>query len=76
MASGNFNTQSFRISWVAAIILVQAWMAWIFIKYQVRRYRESTPGKKQPKVKKEKKAEPVANGSSPRAKAAKEKKQD
>jgi len=77
MASGNFNTQSFRISWVAAIILVQAWMAWIFIKYQVRRYRESSPGKKQPKsVKKEKKAEAIANGSSPRAKAAKEKKQD
>jgi translocating chain-associated membrane protein 1 len=78
MASGNFNTQSFRIAWVSAIILVQAWMAWIFIRYQVRRYRESTPGKKQQKsAKKEKKVDgAIPNGSSPRAKAAKEKKQD
>jgi len=76
MASGNVNTQAFRIAWVAGIILVQAWMAWVFIRYQVRRYRESSPPKKQQKEKK-KKQEQVANGSSPKAKAEKkEKKQD
>jgi len=88
MTSGNFNTATFRIAWVSAIILVQAWMAWIFIQYQVRRYRESTPpntNRKQKSVAKDKKkvanaaaagGEVTANGSSPRAKTTKEKKQD
>merc|ERR1712176_1648731 len=41
--SGNFNTQTIRVAWLAAVVLVQAWMAWNFIMFQVQRYRESMP---------------------------------
>ncbi|XP_065652096.1 translocating chain-associated membrane protein 1-like 1 [Hydra vulgaris] len=63
IAQGNFNTQTLRVGWLAAIVLIQAWMAWNFITFQVRRYRERTPQKK-PKSdgKQEKKKKKHENG--------------
>ncbi|XP_065063105.1 translocating chain-associated membrane protein 1-like 1 [Rhopilema esculentum] len=40
IASGNFNNPTFRLACLLAVILVQAWMAWNFITFQVKRYRE------------------------------------
>jgi len=68
IASGNFNTPIIRVAWCAAVILVQAWMAWNFIMFQVRRYRESTPHRTPKSDKGDKKKKKTANGSSPRAK--------
>lgn len=42
---GNFNTATVRIAWLAAVVLVQAWMAWNFIMFQVQRYRDSKPAR-------------------------------
>lgn len=59
------------IAWLSAVVLVQAWMAWNFIMFQVQRYRESMPARpaRTNAEKKKKKAE-QRNGSSPRAKAS------
>ncbi|KXJ16752.1 translocating chain-associated membrane protein 1 [Exaiptasia diaphana] len=56
---GNFNTPFIRVTAMAGVILVQAWLAWNFIKYQIRLWREysaaSSPKKREQrkKVKKE-----------------------
>lgn len=69
ITSGNINTQTVRIAWLSAIVLVQAWMAWNFIMSQVQRYRESMPvnskADKHDRKKKDKSAE-NQNGGSPR----------
>ncbi|KAK3699550.1 hypothetical protein QZH41_003927 [Actinostola sp. cb2023] len=52
---GNFNIPFIRITAMAGVILVQAWLAWNFIKYQIRLWREnssaSSPKKKEPRKK-------------------------
>lgn len=76
--SGNYNTQFIRWMWVAAIVLNQAWMAWNFIVFQMKRYREKaqesairksrTVETKKPKKQAPTKSEEMQNGGSPRAK--------
>lgn len=81
--SGNYNTRLLRWTWVAAIVLNQAWMAYNFIVFQMKRYREkahelsvkksretkSLVDKKKTKRDTPKKSEEtVQNGGSPRAK--------
>jgi len=83
--SRNCNTQAIRITVIAAIVLNQAWMAWNFIMFQMRRYRESCAdaqaahnrkvrSEKDKERKKEKKSkkrdeEVHENGGSPRLKS-------
>lgn len=78
--SGNYNTQTIRIAWLAAVVLVQAWMAWNFIMFQVQRYRDSMPARSARTTEKKKKTKDAKNGkanrSSPRAKKEKQEKQD
>lgn len=47
IATGNFNTQLVRINCLAAVCLMQAWLMWNFITFQLRKMRErSNVGKK------------------------------
>merc|ERR1719278_2470306 len=41
MAAGNFNTGLFRLNALVAVCLLQAWLMWNFIMFQVRRMREA-----------------------------------
>ncbi|XP_033121650.1 translocating chain-associated membrane protein 1-like isoform X3 [Anneissia japonica] len=64
--AGNFNVLPIRISVLTAVCLLEAWMLWNFLTFQLRRYRENqafTAKKKfVPKVKDKKaKKEPVKN---------------
>jgi len=74
IASGNFNNPTIRLACLLAVVLVQAWMSWNFITFQVKRYRERASvtqkkgrqdqkkkGKKERKVKDE--SDTVQNGS-------------
>jgi len=72
--TGNFNTATVRIGWLAAVVLVQAWMAWNFIMFQVQRYRESMPARSSRSAGDKKKKANAKNGKagkSPRAKKEK-----
>lgn len=40
LATGNFNTQVFRISCLVGIALLQAWMLWNFMTFHLRKRRE------------------------------------
>jgi len=74
MASGNFNNPTIRLACLLAVVLMQAWMSWNFIMFQVKRYRErasivqrKSRQEQKKKGKKEKKGkddhETVQNGS-------------
>lgn len=56
---GNFNSPPIRLTAMAAVILMQAWLAWNFICYQIKLWRErvsaATPSKKKDTKKKSKK---------------------
>ncbi|CAH3171150.1 unnamed protein product [Porites lobata] len=57
---GNFNSPPIRLTAMAGVILMQAWLAWNFICYQIRMWREyaastATPSKKKDNKKKSKK---------------------
>merc|ERR1712179_633819 len=41
MAAGNFNTGLFRLNALVAVCLLQAWLMWNFIMFQVKRMREA-----------------------------------
>jgi len=41
-AAGNFNTGLFRFNALVAVCLLQAWLMWNFIMFQVKRMREAT----------------------------------
>merc|ERR1712117_1013692 len=41
LASGNFNTGLFRLNALVAVCLLQAWLMWNFIMFQVKRMREA-----------------------------------
>merc|ERR1712029_696849 len=43
MAAGNFNTGLFRLNALVAVCLLQAWLMWNFIMFQVKRAREAGP---------------------------------
>ncbi|XP_035660121.1 translocating chain-associated membrane protein 1-like isoform X1 [Branchiostoma floridae] len=49
LATGNFNTFLIRINCLAAISLLQVWMMWNFLNFQLRRYREATAAKQKAK---------------------------
>ena len=71
----NFNS----IGWLAAVVLVQAWMAWNFIMFQVQRYRESMPARSSRSAADKKKKANAKNGKagkSPRAKKEKAEQED
>lgn len=75
--SGNFNTQTIRIAWLAAVVLVQAWMAWNFIMFQVQRYRDSMPARStRSSSDKNKKKKDMKNGKANKSPRAKQEKQD
>lgn len=40
LAAGNFNTGLFRFNAMVAVCLLQAWLMWNFLMFQVRRMRE------------------------------------
>merc|ERR1712002_1260986 len=40
-ATGNFNTGLFRLNALVAVCLLQAWLMWNFIMFQVKRMREA-----------------------------------
>merc|ERR1719369_2038431 len=42
IAAGNFNTGLFRFNALVAVCLLQAWLMWNFIMFQVKRMREAT----------------------------------
>merc|ERR1719219_2011554 len=42
-ATGNFNTGLFRLNALVAVCLLQAWLMWNFIMFQVKRAREIGP---------------------------------
>merc|ERR1711970_346869 len=42
IASGNFNTPLFRLNALVAVCLLQAWLMWNFIMFQVKRMREAS----------------------------------
>merc|ERR1719209_1338602 len=44
MAAGNFNTGLFRLNALVAVCLLQAWLMWNFIMFQVKRMREAKSG--------------------------------
>jgi len=53
-ATGNFNTGLFRLNALVAVCLLQAWLMWNFIMFQVKRAREAgpaSPGEKSTAVK-------------------------
>ena len=67
----------YRIAWLAAVVLVQAWMAWNFIMYQVQRYRDSMPAKStRSSSDKNKKKKEMKNGKVNKSPRAKQEKQD
>jgi len=39
--SGNYNTRLLRWTWILSIVLIQAWMSWNFIVFQMKRFREN-----------------------------------
>merc|ERR1712223_905684 len=41
MAAGNFNTGLLRLNSLVAVCLLQAWLMWNFIMFQVKRMREA-----------------------------------
>merc|ERR1712215_317366 len=41
LAQGNFNTGLFRLNALVAVCLLQAWLMWNFIMFQVKRMREA-----------------------------------
>jgi len=41
LATGNFNTGLFRFNALVAVCLLQAWLMWNFIMFQVKRMREA-----------------------------------
>merc|ERR1712226_1583130 len=41
LASGNYNTPVVRLAALLAVCLLQAWLMWNFIMFQVKRMRES-----------------------------------
>jgi translocating chain-associated membrane protein 1 len=41
--TGNFNTGLFRLNALVAVCLLQAWLMWNFIMFQVKRAREAAP---------------------------------
>merc|ERR1711881_571959 len=41
LATGNFNTGLFRLNALVAVCLLQAWLMWNFIMFQVKRMREA-----------------------------------
>merc|ERR1711942_477773 len=43
LATGNSNTGLFRLNALVAVCLLQAWLMWNFIMFQVKRARESGP---------------------------------
>jgi len=43
LATGNFNTGLFRLNALVAVCLLQAWLMWNFIMFQVKRAREAGP---------------------------------
>ncbi|XP_031555240.1 translocating chain-associated membrane protein 1-like [Actinia tenebrosa] len=59
--TGNFNSPFIRATAMAAMVLMQSWLAWNFITYQIRLWREhsaaTSPKKKEPR-KKAKKDQP------------------
>lgn len=42
IATGNFNTGFFRLNALVAVCLLQAWLMWNFIMFQVKRMRENS----------------------------------
>ncbi|XP_067046193.1 translocating chain-associated membrane protein 1-like [Acropora muricata] len=40
--SGNFNSAPIRLTAMAGVVLMQAWLAWNFICYQIRVWRENS----------------------------------
>jgi len=40
VSAGNFNNPTVRLGCLLAVVLLQAWMAWNFIMFQVKRFRE------------------------------------
>jgi len=42
IAAGNFNTGLFRFNALVAVCLLQAWLMWNFIMFQVKRMREAS----------------------------------
>jgi len=42
IASGNFNTGFFRLNFLVAVCILQAWLMWNFIMFQVKRMRETS----------------------------------
>merc|ERR1719430_1329621 len=42
VTTGNFNTGLFRLNALVAVCLLQAWLMWNFIMFQVKRARESS----------------------------------
>jgi len=42
VGSGNFNTPLFRLNALVAVCLLQAWLMWNFIMFQVKRMREAS----------------------------------
>jgi len=42
IAAGNFNTGFFRLNALVAVCLLQAWLMWNFIMFQVKRMREAS----------------------------------
>jgi len=43
LAAGNFNTGLFRVNALVAVCLLQAWLMWNFLMFQVKRAREAGP---------------------------------
>merc|ERR1719245_2974506 len=43
MAAGNFNTGLLRLNSLVAVCLLQAWLMWNWIMFQVKRMREAKP---------------------------------
>lgn len=43
LATGNFNTGLVRLNAMLAVVLLQAWLMWNFIMFQVKRAREAGP---------------------------------
>ncbi|XP_076437685.1 translocating chain-associated membrane protein 1-like 1 [Babylonia areolata] len=48
-STGNYNTQIVRINCLAAVCLMQAWLMWNFITFQLRKLRERSGVAKKPR---------------------------
>lgn len=53
--SGNFNSPPIRLTAMAGVVLMQAWLAWNFICYQIRVWREHSSNATPSKIKEVKK---------------------